>query len=302
MLRLYQAIAAIALVFLLLSFLGLGYYSSPPSGNPSEQQSAAEQKGTEQRQESGKGLAGFWGWLFKDSISVFTLWLTLATIALSVIAVLQIGYLERAERLTEQNAKAAKDSAETARDALIAANRPWIKADLAPGAPITYDVNGIRFTVKFTLKNIGHSPATNVFTLPVIKAPTLSSKGKGLDARAELRGIIKANKQQTWDLDLGITLFPDEIAVQNVTAYITKDDLASMTQTVNFILPTLVGTVIYKMGLDTKIHQTGYIAKIRRKASPNKERSASAIFPDEGAVPEDNIVLESSILEGGYAD
>ncbi len=66
---------------------------------------------------------------------------------------------------------AAEKSAEVAERALIAAHRPWVKADIQVGGPIFYNVNGANFTLGFSLKNIGRSPALNVWVVPQIFAP-----------------------------------------------------------------------------------------------------------------------------------
>jgi hypothetical protein len=69
----FQWIAGIALVVLLLSFLGLGYYSSPPPGYPSKQQTTTEQEHAQQSQETSVSRPSFWHFLFPDSLAVFTL-------------------------------------------------------------------------------------------------------------------------------------------------------------------------------------------------------------------------------------
>jgi hypothetical protein len=61
------------------------------------------------------------------------------------------------------------------------------------------------------------------------------------------------------------------------------------------------------MGLDTEVHQTGFMFEVRRSDRPRpesieKKRSSITIFPDEGDIPENDIRLVRSIFDGGYAD
>jgi hypothetical protein len=71
---------------------------------------------------------------------------------------------ERSIEVARRSANAAKESADIAKNALVATNRPWImiRADIAVAGPIFYNVNGVNFTLRYILRNVGHSPATNI--------------------------------------------------------------------------------------------------------------------------------------------
>jgi hypothetical protein len=296
-------------LFLGLSFFlalaGLAYYSSSPPAYPSEQQAAA-QSAEKKPQEKEHSLRGFVNFLFPDAISIFTFWLVIATIVLGIIAYVQIDFLRRAEDISTQTAKAAKDSADIAKDALVAANRPWIQVQAQVGGPIFYNVNGVNITINYHLKNIGHSPATNVFVDAHIFAPAIGVDGGSFNARDELDRIIAATNARP-QMPLGFPLFPDEFAIQAVTVSINADELKRITQKVEFILPSVIGAVTYRMGFDNKVHHTGFIIEVRRSDRPRpestaKNRAPQTIFPDDGDIPADDVRLIRSFFEGGYAD
>lgn len=304
MLKVFQ----IAVVFLGLAFFlalaGLAYYSSSPTAYPSEQQTTT-QTAEKKPQEKEHSLRGFINFLFPDAISIFTFWLVVATVVLGVIAYVQIDFLKRTEIISDQSAKAAKESSDTAKNALIAANRPWIKTEIQVGGPIFYNVNGVNFTIHYVLKNIGRSPATNIMVNPQVFAPAIGVDAS-FDLRGELMKVIVAQKAHVRN-PFGFALFPDETAIQNVTVSIPQDELKRITQKVEFIMPTILGTISYRMGLDTEVHQTGFMFEVRRSDRPRpesieKKRSPIAIFPDEGDIREEDIRLFRSFFDGGYAD
>jgi hypothetical protein len=284
MLKLYQIIAGIAALVLLLSFLGLGYYSSPPGEYPSEQQAAAGQKDAQQNQEAGKGLTGFWSWLFKDSISVFTLWLSLATVALGAIAAIQLGYLRRAERIAAQSAKAAETSAKVAYETLVATNRPWVSADLKIAGPLTYNETEARIEIAFVLKNTGLSPAVNV----QVDAEMALFMENGTSPLDRMKEICKRAKQSPDDNPvLGHTIFKDRDFTYLINLPMPKervrnafDNFPDIEKGSNdWFSPSVVGCVSYRFPFERGRHVTEFIAEIRKNNPENPKVPLS--FQDE---------------------
>jgi hypothetical protein len=158
MLKSFEWIAVLAAVVLLLSVVGISYLSSPPSSQPREQQTTAQAE-AEHQSEKQHSLRGFVRFMFPDAISIFTFWLTLATIGLGIVAVLQIGFLDRSEGIAAKTAQAARDSAEAAK-----LNADTLMRD--EGAQLWMDevkIYGIRTTptalkLTFTIRNFGNSP------------------------------------------------------------------------------------------------------------------------------------------------
>lgn len=207
----------------------------------------------------------------------------------------------------QKSIAAAEKSAEIAERAVIAAHRPWVKVDIQVGGPIIYNVNGANFTLKYILKNIGHSPATNVNVSPRVIFPILDPEvTENFNPRAELQKHIVELKKRL-PSPFGFALFPEEIIIQVITVTMPQDEIKRATKMTGAIYPRIIGAVDYRIGLDDKPHQTGFMVEIRRNDVPRpatiaNNRSQPAIFIDEGDVPASEVRLFRSILEGGYAD
>jgi hypothetical protein len=117
MLKSLEWIAIIATAALILALVGMAYLSSPPSGHPRDQQTTAQSENQNQTEKQ-HSLPGFVRFLFPDGIAVFTFFLVLATIGLGIVAIVQINFLERAETISAQSAKAAKEAADATRDSV----------------------------------------------------------------------------------------------------------------------------------------------------------------------------------------
>jgi hypothetical protein len=207
--------------------------------------------------------------------------------------------------IADKAAKAANQSAEVAERALIAANRPWVKVDIHVGGPIFYNVNGANFRLNYVLKNVGKSPATNVWINAQIFAPAIGLDDH-LDLRAKQLEIIFGLKTRL-PSPFGFALFPGDVISQGIIVSIPADELKRITQNAEFIAPTIIGAIDYRSSFSQSSHQTGFIVEVRRSDKPRpisteKKRHPPAIFPDEGDIPAAEIRLFRSFLEGGYAD
>jgi hypothetical protein len=100
--------------------------------------------------------------------SIFTFWLVLATFGLAIVAVIQIGFLNRAERISANIAQAAKDSAEAANQAVIlsdkTAGRQLRAFVFISRAEISDIMSDQKLTAKIVVKNFGQTPAYDVGT------------------------------------------------------------------------------------------------------------------------------------------
>ena len=170
MLTAYKWLAAIGFFVLVLSVIGIAYYSSQPSNNPTYEQAGTEQKTRDNSQEE-KVRRTIWQFLFPDAITIFTFWLVVATIILGVVAIIQIGFLNRAEEIAVRSANAAKDAADAAKEsadiakqALVSTQRAFVYSEKIAQHP---QVNVVRNTVEgwifhFPWKNTGTTPALMV--------------------------------------------------------------------------------------------------------------------------------------------
>lgn len=288
---------------------GLAYYSLPAPVNPSEQH-ISTQTAHQEPQKYERSFRGFINFLFPDALAIFTFFLVLATIALGAIAYVQIEFLKRAERISADSAEATKQSAEISERALFAANRPWIKVDIGVGGPVTYDVNGVNFTFKFVLRNIGHSPATNVWVNPTAFLSYVTDEPgdhpSALNARKELLKKI-AERKVAPASPFGFAMFPDDVVDQEIKTTISKEEIDRATKLIKALYPAVYGVVEYRTGLDTTSHYTGFIFEIRRDDKPRPftiegRKWPAAIWIEEGDVPTTEIRLWRSFIEGGYAD
>ena len=238
MLKVSQGILVLAVLAIILSTLSIAFYSSPQPDGPKEQQTAAEQNPEQQEQKKSIPPSTFWNFLFPDSISVFTFWLVIATLALAVVAVLQIGFLGRQEQISATTAQAAKDSADAAiegnrvsRAAMIADQRPWVSLEVEIAGPLAYDDKrwnaGTRWHIplSYRMQNLGKTPGINVsffgeiipFIIPHFPPNKIKdgipqgTPEPGTDIASEFENVCNFSEQMAaHNMGWGQVLFPNE--------------------------------------------------------------------------------------------
>src|SRR5437867_3348513 len=139
------------------------------------------------------------------------------------------------------SAESAKRSSDLAEKSLVAANRPWIKVDIQVAGPISYNVNGANFTLRYILTNIGRSPAVNVDVSPRLIFPIIGGDNPNFDPRGELRKSIAERKGRP-PSPFGYSLFPGETIAQEVTVTMSHDEIKSATKVLGAIYPTIIGS------------------------------------------------------------
>ncbi len=141
---------------------------TPSAGLPTTDH---QNQGSEQHKTFWEWVAGFFSEVnFADvAIATFTgmlWWSTRAlwreTRRLAEGADDQSNKMEASIAVAEKAAKAATASASVAEKALIATDRPWIAIEYEAVGPLIFGKNKITTNVRFRLRNIGKSPATNV--------------------------------------------------------------------------------------------------------------------------------------------
>jgi hypothetical protein len=116
-----------------------------------------------------------------------------------------ISAAQRSADAANRHARAAQDANRINREALITANRPWIKIeiDIPEDEPLIFTAEDIEVTINIRLKNIGRSPATRI-NVRIEFYPDLQSAWKRVSS--------------LWEIDMpsggtygaGRMLFPDE--------------------------------------------------------------------------------------------
>jgi hypothetical protein len=161
--------------------------------------------------------------LFPDNSAFFTFWLGIATLlATLALGINQLRFLSRSVDVAAQSAQAAKQSAEIARDTLVASNRPWVSL-FRPSieSALTWDKQGARVTVGVRFKNIGKSPA---FDTEIGIGPLYTG---GSDVG--LRNLCYSLKQGQIARDRGpekftSVLFPDELEARSRDLLIARNN------------------------------------------------------------------------------
>jgi len=189
-----------------------------------------------------------------------------------------------------------------------AEHRPWIPADvqLASGWTWTPEGEG-RVTLRFALRNIGRSPATNVdvrteiFPLGwgFLDPPAAQKKL----SQSERRGPIAPGE------GMGRTIFPDsappsmDISMAIGAADFEKSRMAwkdkypELNHTT--VTPVIVGCITYRF-LGEK-HQTGFILKLSR-IDPANPRITLVLDPAQGNMPIDQLRLADYYVGSAVID
>jgi hypothetical protein len=312
-----QATAIAAVVFILAAVSLSIWRSFHPVGPPNEAHGAQSAEAKENHGKEDKSLLDrtaedpvafftLWLTLFTGILAAFTVWMALSTKDLRDFAEEQARDMKQSISVARESTIAAQRSTELAEKSLVAANRPWVKIDIKVAGPIVYNVNGANITLRYTVTNIGHSPALNVMVSPRLVFPAIGGHPGNFDPRGELRKDL-ADHALRGPSPFGYSLFPEETISQDVTVTMSQDEIKAATKVIAAIYPTIIGFVEYRMGFDDNPHRTGFILEVRRNDVPRastieKNRSPAAIWIDEGDVPMDQVRIFRSFIDGGYAD
>lgn len=165
--------------------------------------------------------------------------------------------------------EAARTANGIARDALVAADRPWVRVDVSMNGPVRTSLKGTNFSLRFTLKNVGHSPAMLV---ALHASMVLDAQATDLLAdQRKLCGPLRAGAPQS--VGDGKFLFPDqEVVLVRGTSFdlsranVDRWSLTGAPRSLKLQLsPAVVGCVAYRFASgDDRQHQTGFIYSIHR--------------------------------------
>jgi hypothetical protein len=195
-------------------------------------------------------------------VPVWTLIAAAATIAIVVVAWLQWQTLS------------------TIRQALNAAQRPWISAAVEP-LQLAFDDKGGGLTLKITTKNNGAFPATDVLASPVLVLH---------DAKQPFN-IRKACNQYGIAGGFGLTLFKGETYPNTSTAWVARADFGQS-------FPTLLAVCIkYRFADRSQAGETGYLFSIGRRSAARSD--VNGIVPTNGSIDPPELAL---LPRGSYAN
>src|ERR1700730_4158028 len=161
--------------------------------------------------------------------------------------------------VTKISADAAKKSA----DASLLELRPWVSCEVSIISDLTYRSNGDPcITIRFILKNNGHSPAmgvrlTQLFHL-LSPVHTLS-----IHVQQRIADVFKGLPAQ----ERGLLLFPGETHVSDIELPISRIEIEKSIEDIKpkkHFFPELIGLVSYTYPLATHNPQTGFIFYLRK--------------------------------------
>jgi hypothetical protein len=142
---------------------------------------------------------------------------------------------------------------ETAKDTLIASERPWVTLDVGISGPFIIDANGANVRTRMTLQNVGHSPAIGVAIWTRFYPYTLNNR----DAASERQKVCS---QAPIDPTTTGTIFqeskPSDIPRGDYLLQIEKAELDNMIQSKGLIAPTIMVCVVYRTTFNDELHHT----------------------------------------------
>jgi hypothetical protein len=160
----------------------------------------------------------------------------------------------------QKAADAAKSSADTAAAQFELSERPWVDAQIKINGPLTFDVNGGRLPVMFTLRNSGSTPALiTSLTFRIVMSSEVPN----------LTGVRNEVCDEGKDFKVTqLTLFPRTDFPQAAEIIIAKQSIDSNiakfpTFKGSFVGPALIACILYRPTFkDTSVYRTAYIMDI----------------------------------------
>lgn len=156
--------ALVAAIVLIVALAGMVVSSQQPL-KIGHQETAEKNNQKYEAENDNKTLWDTW---FPDSISIFTLFLVVFTAVLAFASIIQLNFLNRAERISANIAQAAKNSADAANQAVILSDKTaerQLRAYLfISRAEISDIMNDQKLTAKIVVKNFEQTPAYDVET------------------------------------------------------------------------------------------------------------------------------------------
>jgi hypothetical protein len=152
---------------------------------------------------------------------------------------------------------------------------------------------------------VGNSPAEWLQIRPAPFVPKIGIERGFNVTQTHLDMLNQARREPPYPL--GNVLFQGDEFTQDMTVVIPESEIKQATKVVEFIKITVVGYIQYGFVFDNSRHFTGFIFDVarsnrQRQISQEKNRSPSAIFPDEGDIPQNELTFYRSFLGSEFVD
>jgi hypothetical protein len=168
----------------------------------------------------------------------------------------QLAEMRTSSTDTKVVAEAAKQSAQVAERTLVLSQRPWVSVGLSIAEPLVFDSNGARTLLRFTMKNLGHSPA--VFVNMHFVAFSMQNLWDELTKRKEI-----CTRIQEWDKgEFSEMILPGGQSEEGRPLRIKKVDIDKNTIQIpggpSVVTLAVVGCVDYQFTFAKEHHQTEF--------------------------------------------
>jgi hypothetical protein len=209
-------------------------------------------------------------WQFFFEILIF-----IVTVRIAWIYADQLAAMVTANSINKQAADAATNAANTASAELELAQRPWIDFDFRIIGGLHQEADGITLKVNFSLKNIGHSPALDVFPEAI---GFVAYKGH-MDENATQEDLCKRMAAAKGFDHLIPQIFPDRPPiVQPVIVTFNQSDVDAA-KPGGFFQPVVLGCIDYHSSFSDKHLQAPFIYDICWSAPPPANGCLKMTFP-----------------------
>jgi hypothetical protein len=263
------------------------------SGNPLG--AATDQGGSAGRERQGHEQRS---WERQISVAKSLNWITAVAAILNLLGLVilyeTLGTTKIAALAARDQANAALGANKISERLYISGERPWVYLDQVKFIfPIRID-NAVNAGVRFVFKNIGHSPAINVWVEPKLmllnswKAPVRWP----IDAQREICDALISKSPNT-----GPVVFPNRDGFVDYGLATSAEELADSRANPGSkaLMPYLVGCIDYRFTFAPEHHQTGFIFAITRKA---RDGTGPLLNTEPGSIEPDDVILDPTFSGG----
>jgi hypothetical protein len=183
-------------------------------------------------------------------------------------------------------------------DAMEADQRPWVSIDGDHHSGIVWDERGARLSVLFNLKNVGKSPAADVFFEAKAILPKIGGPAIPLNAMMEYAADI--NRRRATSEMAGEFYFPNHTYPTGMGLLIDRNDFKALTRDTNMpdVLPRIIACVSYRIvtRVDFKQTCTSYYVTTTRNDHPGESFGVGL----DVNIPADRVLIGTAFYS--YAD
>ncbi|MFC3322321.1 hypothetical protein [Mesorhizobium cantuariense] len=188
---------------------------------------------------------------------------------------------------------ASHEAVETARQQLIADQRPWLLVVPTFVAPITFDQKGVKTEIALDISNIGKTPAQGVY----VKAVLVNSLGSG----AILEEISRVLEMRNNHKFIEATQLPGEEKIERRSFKIDRSQLKGVVPggglpVIPIMVPVLIVCIDYQIPFTHQLAQTMRVYTVLLKGNIGP---GGALPVDSQPIPPSHLVFENFPVSGG---